>query len=316
MKDQFAIDVDRGLSSRPKYLPSKYFYDKQGDKLFQEIMNLPEYYLTRSEFEIFDQHKSTMLQSFRQNGRPFDLIEFGAGDGIKTKVILEHFLQENTNFKYYPIDISANIIHSLSEDLNRSLPALQFEGLVDDYFNALARLNHVDHNPKVILFLGSNIGNFTESQANHFLSHMHGLMRTGDKLMIGFDLKKDPRVIKAAYNDAQGVTRAFNLNLLKRINAELEANFDLTKFIHQPTYNPETGEAKSYILSIQDQDVHITATNTTYHFSAWESIFVEVSQKYDHDYISRLARHNGFKIGDNLYDCKHYYVDSVWEKGG
>ena len=309
----FASDVNEGLSSEPKYLSSKYFYDQKGDELFQEIMQLPGYYLTGCEYEIFESCKSQILDLIKKD-EPFDLIEFGAGDGFKTKVLLKHFLDKKIDFKYMPVDISKNALNILRKDLASQLPHLNCQPLQGEYFKALEELNKIDTNKKVILFLGSNIGNFSFGETNEFLSHLSELLNKGDKVIIGFDLKKDPAIIKNAYDDTMGVTRAFNLNLLNRINRELDGDFDLTAFKHVATYDPESGEAKSFLLSTRKQHVNLRKIGMTYYFDQWESIFTEVSQKYELKGIHEFANKNGFSVVENLFDCKHYYVDSVWEK--
>ncbi len=311
----FASDVAEGLTASPKFLNSQYFYDKNGDEIFQEIMKLPGYYLTACEYEILDHYKQKILDLIQaEENQMFDLIEFGAGDGFKTKVLLRHFLGHGANFKYIPVDISKNVLISLESELEGEFPSLTCEPLAGEYFQALRELNKHDTNKKVILFLGSNIGNFSSADTHNFLRQLSGLMTTGDKVIIGFDLKKDPVIIRQAYDDPQGVTKAFNLNLLARINRELGANFDLTSFKHVATYNPENGEAKSYLMSTRKQSVELKKIGELVHFDQWETIFTEVSQKYDLISITGFAESNGFRVVENLFDCKHFYVDSVWEK--
>ena len=201
MDEKFAADVREGLSAAPKYLPSKYFYNEPGDKLFQKIMELEEYYLTKAEYDIFENQKSEVLNYFSDDGQRFDLIEFGAGDGYKTRVLIEYFLAEKARFTYVPIDISENVLNELTSLLAGSFPELRINPLNDDYFHALEELNKVDFDRKVILFLGSNIGNFREDQAIPFLSHIAADMSAADRLLIRFDLKKNPEIILAANND-------------------------------------------------------------------------------------------------------------------
>jgi len=312
MNIQFAEDVREGLSSEPKYLLSKYFYDKRGDELIQKIMGLDEYYLTNSEYEIFDQHKERIRLLFSEDNRTIDLIEFGAGDGYKTKVLLRYFLDEKVDFKYIPIDISSNILKDLVADLNQNFTSLKIQPICDDYFHALEELNKVDANKKIILFLGSNIGNFKGDNAIPFLKHLGADMTSQDRLLIGFDLKKDPEVIMDAYSDSKGITSEFNYNLLKRINNELEANFNIENFSHFPTYDPVTGEMKSYLISRIKQTVNILKLNQTFNFEAWEPIFMEISQKYSMKDIEHLALHSGFKVSENFFDTKNYFVNSLW----
>jgi dimethylhistidine N-methyltransferase len=313
MNLEFIADVKLGLTSSPKYLKSKYFYDERGDELFKCIMQLEEYYLTRSEFEIFTSQRKKILDLFSDNGNRFQLIEFGAGDGTKTKKLLEYFHNQNVNFKYIPIDISYNILQELTDDLKKSFPGLEVEGINNDYFKALKELSSLDDTQKIILFLGSNIGNFAGDRANEFLSSLRNNLNAGDKAMIGFDLKKDPEIIYKAYNDRSGVTKAFNLNLLERINKEMDADFDITKFYHFPLYDPVEGQARSYLISKEKQCVSIPKAGLNIEFRPHEPIHMEISQKYDMEQINTLALQSEFKVIDNLFDCKHFYVDSVWQ---
>ncbi|SDK33431.1 dimethylhistidine N-methyltransferase [Catalinimonas alkaloidigena] len=307
----FADDVREGLTASPKHVSSKYFYDQQGDQLFQQIMHLKEYYLTDCELEIFQTQKETWLDLFREHGSAFSLVDFGAGDGLKTKVLLEHFLQANANFRYLPVDISANAVDGLVADVKQAFPALRVEGMRSEYFAALRSLSGQQRN--VILFLGSNIGNFSHPEAIAFLRQLADSASKGDLLLIGFDLKKDPAVILDAYNDASGVTRAFNLNLLRRINRELGGHFDLQTFMHYPTYDPMTGEARSYLVSTQAQRVRIEALETEIEFDAWEAIYTETSQKYTLQEVEHMAKVSGFQVRRHFFDQRGYFVDSVWE---
>ncbi|MEN7550920.1 L-histidine N(alpha)-methyltransferase [Rapidithrix thailandica] len=311
MSNQFAEDILKGLTSQPKYLDSKYFYNKQGDQLFQKIMQLPAYYLTDSEFEIFSFQKDKILQYFQSGTEQFNLIEFGAGDGFKTKVLLSYFLEQKSSFHYSPIDISQNALDNLTSDLLKQFPELRITGIRNDYFHALEKLNQHQQERNVILFLGSNIGNFKKDGASDFLKALRKYLKEGDILLIGFDLKKNPDTILQAYNDSSGVTKAFNLNLLQRINDELDANFDLTTFKHYPTYNPDTGETRSYLISTQKQNIELL--DTTIEFEAWEPIYMELSKKFDQAEIYDLAQQSGFQVIENLFDCKHYFTDSLWQ---
>lgn len=309
---RFAEDVREGLSSEPKYLHSKYFYDEIGDELFQQIMSLDEYYLTDCELEIFNNQKEKILPYFSNSDEIFDLIEFGSGDGYKTKILLKCFIEKKVKFNYIPIDISISILETLSKDLKKNLPDLDIYPICDDYFHALEELNKVDFNKKVILFLGSNIGNFRGDDAIPFLKHLHADMRETDQLFIGFDLKKDPHVILDAYNDKKGITREFNYNLLDRINTELGGNFDRDSYSHYPTYNPVTGETKSYLISLKAQTVWIDVLSQSFSFEEWEPIFMEISQKYSLHDIQHLAQHSGFRIEKNFFDSRNYFTDSLW----
>jgi dimethylhistidine N-methyltransferase len=313
MDEQFARDVMHGLSAVPKYLSSKYFYDKKGDALFQKIMGLDEYYLTRCEYEIFQSEKRDLLGQFSKNGKPFDLIEFGAGDGKKTKILLDHFLKAGVDFTYLPIDISQNALNILAGDLNHSLPNLTYKTLQGEYFRVLSQLEQQTGRTKVVLFLGSNIGNFLKPVAVDFLSQLAKTLIIGDLLLLGVDLMKDPRVMASAYNDHQGVTKAFNLNLLTRINRELAGDFDLDGFIHFPFYDPVNGAARSLLISNCQQTVSIKRLNATFHFEAWEPIYMELSQKYHIEDLKQLAEQSGFNVIKHYYDSKKYFTDGLWQ---
>lgn len=310
--EQFAKDVESGLSSKVKSLPSRYFYDENGDRIFQQIMEMPEYYLTDAEFEIFNTRKQEIMELFDPGGE-FDLVELGAGDGQKTRVLLKYFVNKGERFKYMPVDISQNVLDILTDSLEAEMPDLVTEPLHGEYFTCLRDLNLRDHSKKVVLFLGGNIGNFTLERSEAFLRKLHQNLDRGDMVMIGIDLKKDPDKILSAYSDPHGITRSFNLNLLTRINRELGGNFVEHKFRHYATYDPVNGEARSYLLSMGNQDVDITALNKTFHFDWYEPIFMEISRKYDVNEIEQLAQKNGYKVRKHLYDCKQQFVDTIWE---
>ncbi len=310
---QLEKDVFDGLSSKPKYLPSKYFYDDKGSQIFQEIMKMPEYYLSDCELEIFNIHKKQISNYFNPDNNIFDIIELGAGDGTKTKVLLKYMLENNSRFKYIPIDISEKAVHYLTANLSNTFPNLNIEEKAGDYFEMMEDINRFDKNPKHILFLGSNIGNYSISESIDFFRKIAGVMNTADQLFIGFDLVKDPSIILNAYNDKQGYTRNFNLNLLERINNELNADFNLEKFDHYPVYDPDEARAKSYLVSNSKQEVYIRSLDATFHFNKWESIYTEMSQKYSLELINEMAEKSGFKIIVNFFDSRHYYVNSLWK---
>ena len=309
---QFYKDVVKGLLSSPKHLSSKYFYDKDGDRLFQQIMQLPEYYLTRSEQEIFLMQTKELAAPVLKRFDEFDVLELGAGDATKSTHLLRYLAESGRRFTYYPVDISTNVIQLLEKEMPQRIAGLQVEGLNGDYFEMIRKSYQVSSRQKLVLFLGSNIGNFRPEEAEHFLLSLHTQLKAGDLLLIGFDVKKNPKQILAAYNDRTGVTKAFNLNLLKRINRELVGDFDLTQFDHYATYDPITGECKSYLISLTDQDVHIGEKTFTFYRN--EPIWTELSQKYSEQEIGELAVHTGFRPVANFYDCRHDFLDTLWER--
>jgi dimethylhistidine N-methyltransferase len=312
-QNTFAEDVLKGLSAAPKFLSSKYFYDDEGSRLFQEIMQLPEYYLTRAEFEIFRTQTAEIFEAFANGNSEFDVIELGAGDGTKTAVLIDHILEQTQDFSYSPIDISQEALDFLSTKFSRKFPKLLMKPKIGDYFHILETLKTASSGRKILLFLGSNIGNFSPDQALEFFRHLRDVMNEDDLLFTGFDLQKDPHVILRAYDDARGVTAEFNLNLLKRINRELGANFNLEKFSHYAVYRPTECAARSFLISREEQIVFVQALNRSFYFKAWEPIFMEISQKYDLEMIENLARESGFEIKQNFFDSRKYFVDSLWK---
>jgi len=309
---QFAEDVLRGLTSTPKQLSSRYFYDDEGSRLFMEIMGLPEYYLTRAELKIFTEQADTIHQAFTDGTDSLDLIELGAGDGTKTAVLIECFLQKDLDFTYSPIDISQEANDALQTRFRDKFPKLRVKPHTGDYFEVLGSLRNGNGRRKVLMFLGSNIGNFSQEKALEFFHSLRNVMNVNDRLFVGFDMQKDPRVIVRAYDDPLGVTAAFNLNLLRRINRELEADFDLTKFSHYAQYRPMECAARSFLISREKQTVTIRSLNRSFEFDQWEAIFMEISQKYTQAMIEELASESGFKIETEFFDEENFYVDSLW----
>ncbi len=309
----FAEDTYKGLTSYPKYLLSKYIYDKKGDKLFQKIMDMPEYYLTSCEFDILKNNAEAIAKSFGTDAG-FHLIELGAGDGKKTKLLLRELVNKSFKFDYLPIDISQHVLDELKNSLKKEIPEVNVKVQQGTYFKTLEKLSEYNSRKKVILVLGSNIGNLSHKEAVDFLSHIAAAMTPEDMLFMGFDQKKHPQRILEAYNDAAGITEAFNKNLLERINRELEGNFDLTKFLHWETYDPETGTAKSFLVSKIDQKVEIKDIALEVNFEAWESIHTEISQKYDDSIVNWLADEAGLKVEKSFGDAENCYKNYIFRR--
>ncbi|WP_282076089.1 L-histidine N(alpha)-methyltransferase [Maribacter aquivivus] len=309
---EFEKEVSQGLTDKPKHLSSMYFYDKKGDKLFQDIMAMPTYYLTDSEYEILESNKEEISNLFTGFGS-FDLIELGAGDGKKTKILLKEFSDKKIDFTYVPIDISDNALNQLQNSIEKELPEVQVQPFQGTYFEALKEINNRE-NRKIILFLGSNIGNLEHEQAVVFMNKIQKLMQPEDLLFMGFDQKKNPQTILDAYNDKEGVTAAFNKNVLARINTELNANFDLEQFLHWEVYDPETGTAKSYLVSKIEQTVQIENLDLTVDFKQWETIHTEISQKYDDEIITWLAKESGLKMTTSYESISYGYKNCVFKK--
>lgn len=306
-------DILKGLTSKPKQLSSKYFYDEKGSEIFRDIMRMPEYYLTDCEYEIFNEQSKQIYHAFANHSEYFHLIELGSGDGLKTKVLLREFLKRKASFKYIPVDISHDSLSKLEQDLKDEFPMLQIEEKHGDYFEVLDSLKPHITTPKVILFLGSNLGNYDRTESIQFFKKIRRSMGANDKLFVGLDLKKSPRVILDAYDDPHRHTARFNLNLLTRINRELNADFDLTQFEHHAVYDPVEGAARSYIVSLSNQKVNIQDMGLAINFKAFEAIYTEQSQKYDMDMIADIAFDSGFEIITNFHDSRQYFVNTLWQ---
>ncbi len=311
MNEQFNIDVDQGLSSTPKTLPSKYFYDKKGDELFVQIMNMPEYYVTRAEYEIFKEQNNQIISALDINPiNYFELIELGPGDGTKTKELLKSLVKGNFNFDYIPIDISQNALAHLERSLSKELAEVSVKIKHGDYFEMLESLRDSNH-PKVVLFLGSNIGNMTDSESAEFIYKLGANLKFGDKLLLGVDLIKSANIVGPAYDDPTGITKMFNFNLLNRINNELDGNFKMENFIHKPEYSEKEGIARSFIESTKDQTIKINGNTNTYYFKKGEKIHTEISRKYNDNIINKIIKDTDFKISGKLTDSRNYFSDYI-----
>jgi dimethylhistidine N-methyltransferase len=310
LQTQFAQDVLTGLSQPRKSLPCKYIYDDIGSDLFCKIMELPEYYLTDCEMNILNTHKSTISQLIGHEH--CNLIELGAGDGTKTKILIDHFLENDHDIQYCPVDISESAVTDLSEHLSSHYPRLEINGLITDYFDGLKWLSQQDSSRNVVLFLGSNIGNFSPDETISFLKHLRVSINNGDYLLIGVDLKKDIDIMVRAYNDSQGISEKFNMNILSRINRELGGEFDLDRFRYRSIWDEQCNAIKSYQVSTQDQEVHIRDLNRSFTFYENEPIHTESSHKFTIDQCTKMAEATGFRIVEHFFDERNYFVDSLW----
>jgi dimethylhistidine N-methyltransferase len=299
-----------GLSEQPKRLSSRWFYDAVGSALFQQIMALDAYYPTDCEREILEAHAAAIAARFA--GTELDLVDLGAGDGAKTVIMLDALREAGVSFRYVPIDVSRDAMVDLCARMEARYPGHSVQGLVADYVNGLRWLAEQDSRPRLVLFLGSNIGNFDKPRARAFLRRLWSGLSCGDHALIGFDLKKDIEVLLRAYNDPEGVTRAFNLNLLERINRELGGTFDISKWRHFGTYNVFTGAMESYLVSLERQSVHIESLRHSFEFQPWEPIHTEYSYKYLDEDISSLAEYTGFDVLETFLDQRGWFCDALW----
>ena len=303
-----AEDVRRGLLSQPKRFLPKYFYDELGSQLFEAICLVPEYYLTRAENEILQRYADEIVSSVDGN---ITLIEMGSGSASKTRLIIEALLRRQSNLLFIPVDISASALESSSRILLQSYDRLRIEAYAADYFAALAELRKQPRERTLALFLGSNISNFDPAEAVKFLHALRTVLSVGDGHLLGADLKKDKQTLEAAYNDALGITAAFNLNVLARINRELGGEFDLRNFRHLAFYNDEAGRIEIYIESCCDQTVTIKQLEMQVEFHAGEQIHTENSYKYDLSDMERLASDTGFKLARTWFDSEKRFSSNL-----
>jgi dimethylhistidine N-methyltransferase len=313
----FAEDVRRGLTSAPKRLSPKYFYDELGSQLFEAICLLPEYYLTRAEAEIFAAHSAEIVEAAAR-GRRVTLFELGSGSASKTRRIIEALLARQDGLLYVPVDISTAALEASAEALLEAYPALRVEAYAGEYDAALPRLaDHFEEDARaLVLFLGSNVGNFDRGEARDFLRGVRRVLRDGDALLLGADLKKDAATLEAAYDDPLGVTAAFNLNLLARINRELRADFSPRGFRHVAVYDEVEGRVEMHLESLADQRVHIHALGLDVHFGEGERVHTENSYKYDPAGLAALAASAGFRLARTWLDGRQSFGSNLLVASG
>jgi L-histidine N-alpha-methyltransferase len=299
-----AQELSLSLSRRKKFISPKFFYDKIGSSLFERICRLPEYYPTRTEFEILDSIKKELSRYLIGN---FVLVELGSGSSIKTRKLLEILTGKQKDVEYYPVDIS-DILKNSSINLHDEYENLKIIGIIDQYETGLEFIAKLDQTKKLIIFLGSSFGNFGPVDGINFLEKIRSSMNRGDMLLIGLDLVKDVRILEKAYNDSQGVTAEFNLNLLSRINQELGANFEMDKFEHVAIYNQKQKRIEMYLKSKVKHQVFISYIDLYLKFKKGELILTEYSHKYTIPQIKKIAKKTGFKPIRIWHDKKNYFT--------
>jgi L-histidine Nalpha-methyltransferase len=307
---EFAADVEAGLSSSRKSLKSKYFYDKTGSYLFEQICLQPEYYVTRLEADILMERSLDIAGACQDQ---VSVIELGSGSSCKTRILFRHILERQGSLYYFPIDVSHSILIESVQKLSSDFPNLYPVAISSDYAagidqatDFIAKRYHVPCR-KLVLFLGSSIGNFDLYEARSFLSMLTEKMEKTDLLLIGFDLQKKSKVLNAAYNDQAGMTARFNLNMLSRINTELGGEFDTKKFEHHAFYNEDMKRVEMHLISTTDQQIYIKSIGKSFNFGAGESIHTENSYKYSLEQIRDLADYCGFEVKKNLVDEKKWF---------
>lgn len=305
----FADDVLAGLSATPKHLASKYFYDEVGSALFDVITVLPEYYLTRAETEILREWGWEIVRAL---GNSIDFVELGSGSAVKTRILIEEALRVQRTLRYSPIDISGEALRASAQSLVNDYPGLRVSAFEGDYFSILGTPELRPKGKMLAMFMGSNVGNYEPGAAIELLTAVSHMLKAGDGLLLGADLKKDPRVLQLAYDDPTGVTAAFNKNLLARINRELGGRFDLHRFEHVARYDEEEGCIASYLRSECAQDVRIEALDLTVSFAAGESIHTESSYKYSGDDLKALGDAAGLKLTRTWTDTQERFSVNLY----
>lgn len=305
---QFNSDVEKGLLGKDKTLPCKYFYDEKGSKIFEQICELPEYYLTRTESRILKNNAEKIANLF--SVQPV-VVELGSGSSVKTGILLQKFLEQFGYLKYFPIDISQEILVQGSHTLLNKFPNLDIQGYIADYLVGLESIQSKVDQSKLILWLGSSIGNFTREESSDFLTKVRENMSHSDKLLIGIDLKKDSSLLVSAYNDSQGITAEFNLNVLQRIKDELNGSVELKNFRHNAIYNEKLGRVEMYLISKCNQSIKLNHTGSTIKFRKNEAIHTENSYKYSNSDIENLAYESNLQIKDQFIDSKNWFSVNI-----
>lgn len=298
---EFLTDVIHGLSQKKKALQCKYFYDERGSQLFDEICELEEYYLTRTERKIMVENAHEMAQ---QLGSEIMLVEFGSGSSVKTKVLLDAL---ESPVAYVPLDISEEHLIKTAKQLQNNYPGIEILPLVADFTKPF-ELPEASRPPShsAVFFPGSTIGNFMPTDVMTMLQAIATILGPDGGMLIGIDLQKDPSIIEAAYNDAKGVTDQFNLNVLHRVNRELGGDFDVDQFKHEAFYNTEMGRVEIYVVSQCEQTV--TIADNQFEFGDGERVFTEHSHKYTIDGFVELASQAGFSLHKHWTDEQQLFA--------
>ena len=303
IEKSFAEEISFSLSQNSKFINPKFFYDSKGSSLFESICLLPEYYPTRTELGILKNLESDLLPFLDEQTK---LVELGSGASVKTRVLIDIFTKLQTKTEYFPIDIS-EILAESSEQLLKDYATLHITGIIDTYEGGLEFLKNYDEKKNLIIFLGSSFGNFTPNNGKAFLKNIFSTMKSGDLFLIGLDLVKDKNILESAYNDSADITAQFNLNVLSRINNELDADFDLNNFSHYSIYNESDQRIEMNLKSLVSQSVIISKSNLLLNLEKNELIHTEYSHKYQVNQIKKILYDAGFEIKKMWLDDKKYF---------
>lgn len=302
-----ADDVRQGLDASPKRLPARLFYDADGSALFEEITRLPEYYLTRTELGLFERYAREMMA---RAGDELTVIELGVGSAFKTRVLLRALLAQQKRATFVPVDVSRAALEMTVAALQPEFPTLQIIPMEGRYRRALDAVN-LRSGRRLVLFIGSSVGNFDPEEATALLEDLRAGLTSGDALLLGTDLRKDPALLHAAYDDAQGVTARFNKNVLARINRELGGTFALEQFAHLALWNDAASRMEMHLESLSDQTVRIDALGRTYNFVRGERIHTENSHKFTVDSVRELLGACGFALEHTWTDERNWFAEHL-----
>jgi dimethylhistidine N-methyltransferase len=302
-----AADVLDGLTATPKWLPPRLFYDARGSELFEEITRLPEYYLTRTERAIFEAHAGEIVA---QAGANLSVVELGAGTATKTRLILEALARQQKKVTYIPVDVSHSALTHCATSLEQALPQIKVEPIVADYTSGVARLKSL-RGRKLVLYIGSSIGNFEIDEAVEILAGIRANLRAGDALLLGVDLAKSPEILIPAYDDADGVTAEFNKNVLMRLNEELSADFDLERFRHVALWNASKSRMEMHLESVREQQVSFATIGLTVSFDENETIHTENSYKFTSAMSDELLSRSGFTLERTWTDERGWFAEHL-----
>jgi len=311
LREEFLQSVLEGLSATPKRIPPKYFYDQRGSDLFERITATEEYYPTRTESWILEHHAADM---FRAAGRPAEIVELGSGSSTKTRWLLNQLAELPRLVRYTAVDISPSPVREFGLALLADYPSLQMHGLIADYHSALAELKRQSGSPRLFLFLGSSLGNFDLPSAEKLLAHISECMQPEDRLLIGVDLVKQSAILDRAYNDAGGVTAAFNLNLLSRINRELGGHFPLERFRHLAFFNKAQSRIEMHLESLARQDIRVDALDRSFTFEEGERLHTENSYKYHYATLDRLLSQADLRLQQRWIDPQEWFAENLVRK--
>jgi L-histidine Nalpha-methyltransferase len=307
-RHSFARDVEFGLTAPQKWLPPKYFYDERGSRLYERICALPEYYLYRAELEILSTYAAEIHAEIGQ----LALVEFGSGNAAKTRQLLTAFERAGQPFRYCPVDISREILRDTANRLLQEYSHIEIRAMHTDFAAQPEVIQAFKLEKKAVAFLGSTLGNFTPEESVEFLQRTAAILGPDDVFLLGVDLKKSPAILVPAYDDAQGVTAAFNRNILRRINYELGGRFDLHSFEHLALYNPERGCIEMHLRSRLAQDVPITKIERTMSFRKNETIHTESSYKYSADEVRDLGYEANLVLSRTWLDARGYFLVALF----